>query len=91
MKARSTRTSIRSSSAARRSLALYYFTNGRPPEEDEVHNTLFKSRPQDKFDLESYMVRQLSSGVVRDLIPPVVYKAIRKVWNARISKSDGGA
>lgn len=76
---------------ARRSLALYYFTNGGPPEGDEVHNTLFKSRPQDRFDLESDVVRQLSSGVVRDLIPPVVYKAIRKVWNARISKSGGGA
>lgn len=71
---------------ARRSLALYYFSNGRPAEEDEVHNTLFKSRPQDAFDLQSFMVRQLSSGFVRDLIPPVFYKAIRKVWNARYSK-----
>jgi Rps23 Pro-64 3,4-dihydroxylase Tpa1-like proline 4-hydroxylase len=67
----------------RKSIALYYFSKGRPVEEDVEHNTLFKSRPHDQFRLGNFLVRTASSGMVRELVPPVVYKLVRKVWNRR--------
>lgn len=67
----------------RKSLALYYFSNGRPQEEDFEHNTLFKSRPNDAFHLSNFLVRTASSGLVRDMTPPAVYKLMRRVWNRR--------
>lgn len=66
----------------RKSLALYYYTNGRPPEElSGVHSTLFRPRtgeafeaPPDEivneFDLRSFLLR---------LTPPILVDARRYV------------
>jgi Rps23 Pro-64 3,4-dihydroxylase Tpa1-like proline 4-hydroxylase len=67
----------------RNSIALYYFTKGRPKEEEGVHNTLFKSRPEDRFQLGNFVVRVASSGVVREIMPPVFYTLVRKLWNKK--------
>ena len=67
----------------RNSIALYYFSKGRPEEEEGVHNTLFKSRPEDSFQLGNFVVRIASSGIVRDIMPPVVYTFVRKLWNRK--------
>lgn len=67
----------------RNSIALYYFTRGRPKEEEGEHNTLFKSRPEDTFRFGNFVVRAASSDLVRGLIPPLVYSFARKLWNKR--------
>jgi hypothetical protein len=67
----------------RNSIALYYFSMGRPKEEEGEHNTLFKSRPEDRFQLSNFVVRFASSGLVRELVPPVFYTLARKLWNKR--------
>ena len=70
----------------RRSLSLYYFTKEPPAEKEGVeHNTLFKSRPGDPFSVGSTLVRIASSGLVRDLLPPIVYRGIRGAWNRRFA------
>ena len=70
----------------RKSLSLYYFTK-EPPQgrEDVEHNTLFKSRPGDRFNLGNFVVRSATSGLFRDLTPPIAYRAIRKLWNRRFT------
>jgi len=56
----------------RKSIALYYYSNGRPAEErSEFHSTVFKARPDDRFSA----IR----GVVRQLIPPVVWEIGRRL------------
>lgn len=67
----------------RKSVALYYYSNGRPEETGPVveHNTLFRLRPGDKFSWNNYLVRTASSGWVRDLMPPVCYRWLRRAWN----------
>lgn len=68
----------------RNSVALYYFTKEPPVgKENVVHNTLFKSRPRDRIHLSNVLVRTASSGVFRDLMPPVLYRALRRMWNRR--------
>src|SRR6266850_1534995 len=67
----------------RNSIALYYFTRGRPTEEEGEHNTLFKSRPVDSFRIGNFVVRAASSGLVRGLVPPLLYSFARKLWNKR--------
>lgn len=59
---------------ARRSLALYYYSNGRPAEEVKAdHSTLFKHRPG-----EEYAIRQSARDRLRRWIPPAVLEMIRK-------------
>jgi len=72
----------------RKSISLYYFTKN-PPEgkEDVVHNTMFKSRPGDPFFLSNFFVRAASSRIFHDLMPPILYSFIRKVWNGLGSKT----
>ena len=67
----------------RNSIALYYFSKGRPKEEEGEHNTLFKSRPEDSFQFSNFVVRFASSGLVRELVPPIFYSLARKLWNRR--------
>lgn len=67
----------------RNSIALYYFSKGRAKEDEGVHNTLFKSRPEDRFQLGNFVVRVASSGLVREILPPVVYTLVRKLWNRK--------
>jgi hypothetical protein len=68
---------------ARKSIALYYFSVGRPADEDVEHNTLFRSRPGDPFSLSNTLIRAASSGLFRDLVPPLVYRTARRLWNSR--------
>jgi hypothetical protein len=70
-------------SMTRNSIALYYFSKGRPKEEEGEHNTLFKSRPKDSLRFSNLIVRAASSGLVRELVPPVFYTLVRKLWNKR--------
>ena len=62
----------------RKSLALYYYTNGRPEGEivdaSSDHNTLFKYRPEDK---KSKIATKLKE-VVRLITPPIILKGFSK-------------
>lgn len=54
----------------RKSLALYYYSNGRPPEEvSEAHSTVFQSRPQEQLTSAD------RNGIVKKLIPPILIDA----------------
>lgn len=65
---------------SRKSLALYYYTNGRPKSEisDKIHATIFKDRSGKKDDTvkEPLSVKD----VVRDLVPPVLFRTIKKLF-----------
>jgi hypothetical protein len=69
---------------SRKSLALYYYSLGRPEESGEPveHNTLFFQRPGERFSLRNYLMRAASSSWFRDLLPPIVYRGLRGAWNA---------
>lgn len=62
----------------RKSLALYYFSNGRPAEEvSGVHSTLFRARDQKDFSRTwSQRLRSLAS----DLLPPIITRQFRRVF-----------
>ncbi len=61
----------------RKSLALYYFSNGRPIEEiTGEHSTLFRAREADEFRLT---FNQRLRGLARDLLPPIVTRNIRRI------------
>jgi len=69
---------------SRKSLALYYYSNGRPKEEvDESlkqHSTIFKSREGHADDNQvDYDKKQASplKQFIKDLIPPVFIKLLR--------------
>jgi hypothetical protein len=58
---------------SRKSLALYYFTNGRPAEEvNDAHSTLFKKRPEDKANFSF-------KNIVKQITPPFIYNAGKKI------------
>ena len=60
----------------RKSLALYYFSNGRPAEEiTGVHSTIF--RPRDAQDLRPAVGQRLR-GMVHDLVPPIIARRFRR-------------
>ena len=60
----------------RKSLALYYFSNGRPAEEVAgVHSTLFRARdPKDFRPTFKQRLRKLTE----DCIPPIVLRRFRR-------------
>lgn len=62
---------------SRKSLALYYYTNGRPDEEInkglEKHSTLFVNRPE--LDKPALNVKQ----VIKLCTPPIIYETIKKI------------
>lgn len=61
----------------RKSLALYYFSNGRPAEElSESHSTLFRARREGEFKLT---VRQRLRGIARDVLPPIITRGLQKL------------
>jgi hypothetical protein len=72
----------------RKSLALYYYSQGRPEEPGPVvrHGTLFRSRPGEKTPLGARLLRLASSGLVQDLMPPLLYRWVRRAWHRRLSK-----
>jgi hypothetical protein len=68
---------------SRKSIALYYYSNGRPeePGSDVEHNTTFRLRPGDRFSVGNFLIRAASSGWVRDLTPPLFYRWLRKGYS----------
>ena len=55
----------------RKSIATYYYSNGRPEEEiSESHSTLFKSRPGAKDERKS--AAYTAKRVLRSLLPPII-------------------
>ena len=61
----------------RKSLALYYFSNGRPAEEiTGEHSTLFRARDEKDFTLS---FRQRIRNVASDLLPPIVSRQLRRL------------
>lgn len=60
----------------RKSLALYYFSNGRPAEEvSGEHSTLFKARSEDDF---RPTFKQRIRRIALDLLPPIVTRKITR-------------
>ena len=60
----------------RKSLALYYFSNGRPQEElSGSHSTLFRERPAEEF---RPTLKQRLRNVAREILPPIVTRLLRK-------------
>jgi hypothetical protein len=60
----------------RKSLALYYFSNGRPAEEIAgEHSTLFRPRGRDDF---KQTLQQRLRRLASDLLPPIVSRQFRK-------------
>ena len=70
---------------SRKSLALYYYTNGRPAHEvdpdAQQHSTLFQQRAGHASDQDVGVAKQNSSlgNFARDLVPPIVIKGLKKV------------
>ena len=61
---------------SRKSIALYYYTNGRPEENDAhaaEHSTVFKTRPGEKLAKERTPLR------LTDFVPPIVTRAAKRL------------
>jgi len=67
---------------SRRSIALYYYTNGRPAHEVnhglEDHNTLFKARVGADKEMEKFNKAQGVKGIIKDLTPPIITRLAKK-------------
>lgn len=65
---------------SRKSLALYYFTYGRPEEEINLnlgeHSTLFKKRAGNINDSEAF--KSNTKSLIKDFIPPILFKILKK-------------
>jgi len=60
----------------RKSLALYYFSNGRPSEEVSTeHSTIFRPRHAGEFKLTS---AQRLRSLARDLLPPIIARRLQR-------------
>jgi len=60
----------------RKSLALYYFSNGRPAEEiSGDHSTLFRARTREEF---KPTFKQRLRNVAKDFLPPIVTRRLQK-------------
>jgi hypothetical protein len=61
---------------SRKSLALYYFTNGRPAEEvTGAHSTIFRTRREDEY---RPTFNQRLRSVAADLLPPIITRRLRR-------------
>jgi Rps23 Pro-64 3,4-dihydroxylase Tpa1-like proline 4-hydroxylase len=57
----------------RKSIALYYYSNGRPDEEKaQSHNTIFRERPGERY-------RKTSKEILLDFVPPIVTRTVKKL------------
>ena len=69
------------SSMSRKSIALYYFSNGRPKEEIRPilfqKSTFFKQRPGEKF---KFNIRYILLNLSKELMPPILYRVAKKVY-----------
>lgn len=69
-------------SRQRRSLALYYYSNGRPAHEVAAsHTTIFRRRPGERIPLTL-------NEIGENLLPPIVLDAIRRAGFVRSRKQD---
>lgn len=60
----------------RKSLALYYFSNGRPAEEiSGDHSTIFRARHEGEFKLTT---SQRLRRIARDLLPPIIARQLQR-------------
>jgi hypothetical protein len=63
----------------RKSIALYYFSNGRPEEEDHMeHGTMFVPRPGESFKVRVGGAKtraQRVKGIIKRLLPPILFDA----------------
>ncbi len=64
---------------SRKSIALYYYTNGRPKNEilefKKTHGTIFKNREE---DIEMAKFNKIKN-LVEDVLPPFVFRGIKKI------------
>ncbi|MBD2022179.1 2OG-Fe(II) oxygenase [Leptolyngbya sp. FACHB-36] len=60
----------------RKSLALYYYSNGRPAEEisSVAHSTIFQARPEDNFEPNEPSKASFKT-VLKKLLPPILVDA----------------
>jgi Rps23 Pro-64 3,4-dihydroxylase Tpa1-like proline 4-hydroxylase len=65
---------------SRKSIALYYYSNGRPNHEInpqlEDHSTLFKSRSGNKSEVIDNITEV--KKIIKDFIPPIIFKFMKK-------------
>jgi hypothetical protein len=60
----------------RKSLALYYFSNGRPAEEiSGDHSTIFRARHEGEFKRTA---AQRMRSLARDLLPPIIARRLQR-------------
>ena len=65
----------------RKSIATYYYSNGRPEEEKtDSHSTLFKRKRGVDGKYEDYSAKQIA----RMFVPPIIMEAY---WNAKRKKA----
>ncbi|HAC66261.1 MAG TPA: proline hydroxylase [Cyanothece sp. UBA12306] len=64
----------------RKSLALYYYSNGRPSEEVAIkqHSTLFQERPDENLTLEPSKVSK--NNLIQKLVPPIMFDVYRNIF-----------
>lgn len=66
----------------RKSLALYYYSNGRPAHElnGKSHSTIFKTRPQDTFDPNEFSGESKGGlkQTLKKFVPPILLDALKK-------------
>jgi hypothetical protein len=70
----------------RKSIALYYYSKDRPPEEDNlVHNTLFHARPGEELPgaAPRRTFGQSARAAARQWTPPILVKAWRRTRHRR--------
>tara|TARA_B110001450_G_C17517800_1_gene439245 strand:- start:2 stop:859 length:858 start_codon:yes stop_codon:yes gene_type:complete len=77
---------------SRKSVALYYYSNGRPSYEInqglEKHSTLFKARQGDAkdeiaFNPKNVNKKYTAKSLIKDLTPPIVLKALKTLANKK--------
>lgn len=73
---------------SRKSLALYYYTNGRPvTEKTGAHSTVFKRRPGEIFELDPKLgPGQIFKMVSKKFIPPILLDFLRLIKNRIVKK-----
>ncbi len=63
----------------RKSLALYYYSNGRPSEEiSDTHSTIFQGRPGEKLKLPQES-RMTVKTALKQLMPPILVDFAKKI------------
>ena len=69
----------------RKSIALYYYTKDRPPEEEtDTHNTLFQARPGEELppvpepEQPPPPPRERAKNAIRMVTPPILVEAVRR-------------